>query len=201
MPDGEIFPGVPKRWLGAAHLLGGRAEPDEVAMSINKALARTLRKDGFPGLEPLAQVVEQRLSGQKSVVDAQADVASIASCLPMNQAARIALTTVERLLVREETQDAVDVSAQQLLTRRYCKDVIEVSLIGPAGPILLGDRFGGNYWAFTEYMKDLLESLDPSVGLFAESLIRDPSGATLRAPAGSVSRKTPTADLLYKPLE
>lgn len=170
-------------------------------MSITKALAQTLRKEGLPGFDSLSRIVEQQSIGQTSVPEAQADVAAVEPGLPLTQGARIALTTVERLLIREETQEAADVSAQQLLARRYCQDVVEVSLLGPVGPTLLGERFRGNYKAFTEFNQSVHESLEPSIRSFAESLVRDPSGATVKAPAGSVSRKTPTSELLYKPLE
>lgn len=201
MPDRDLFFRTAARgWHRPLRQLCGAAEPAEVARFALSALAKDLRKaGGIPQLIHYVDLLRLVRDGRLSRSAAFERINRIAlTGSPV--VTRISCRAVAAMMASPSELPRSDSDLPAAVTAGVLGSLVEHQLFGRAEPELAGERFRSEK-EFDDFAASCRQAIDSGIASMAQRVVRDPSAASLRAPAMKQSQPLTTAELLDERLD
>ena len=201
MPDLDRFERTFQAGWRAAyrHARGGVASVEEVGEKLMKSLAKTLRENhGVPGLHEMAAIVAA--SNGSSLLDQFSALDGIVRALGGRQS-KIAADVAKSLLVQQDL--AKGVLGPNGAARRFSEDVcaalVEHYFFANARQHMITEGKIADHEEARQWQSEVERVNQPAIEKIAYQLVQNPDANDLRAPKGTVKKKS-TSSLLKEAL-
>ncbi len=201
MPDGDvIYRTLVPCWRRPYRLIKGGADDTVILGSaVLKALAKNLRKaGGAPGLTDVAAIVAAVAGRQTDAPSALGELRAVERRERGHVHTRVLVQVGSRMVVELSHGGTAPLDLPVALAERFCAQLVDFNLFSRVTPSLVGTRFASHNKS-ASFQEQLMGAIGERLRKEARSLVRRPSGVSIRAPSVAGSRR-PTAQTLYEPI-
>ncbi|MCY3799964.1 MAG: hypothetical protein OXG46_00115 [Chloroflexi bacterium] len=199
VPEGDRY----ERTFGAGwrsafrYVREGTVPVAEVGDKLVKSLAETLRKhDGIPGFQAVERIVRERK--EVPLIERFDALDTIVREQGGHRHTNIAVQVAKTLLIQRQFADgesSILPSVEDCIAEGTCLTMVKHYFFARAREILIGEGQLTNHERASQWQSEIEQTIRGDIKKIADQLVQNPNAGDLRAPKGSVSKKS-TSDLL-----